>query len=207
MNASAETLAVQSTLSSLGLDWDRSRGRFGMVLFIITEAMLFVALFFSNFYLGGQDPHWPMDALPKLHYSIPMLAILVSSSFVLYGAERFVTRGRHLAARITVWATMALGLLFLYLQSREYQEHLKSLRPDSDAYGSLFYTITSLHAAHLILGLFVLGYASTLPLQPVPKPPYKPLRTAALYWHFVDAMWVVIVGLLYLLPRINGNPP
>jgi heme/copper-type cytochrome/quinol oxidase subunit 3 len=74
----------------------------------------------------------------------------------------------------------------------------------TDAYGSIFYTITSFHAAHLMLGLFMLLYVLALPqIGPGHKPPHRALHNASLYWHFVDFVWVLIVALLYLAPNIG----
>jgi heme/copper-type cytochrome/quinol oxidase subunit 3 len=66
----------------------------------------------------------------------------------------------------------------------------------------VFYTITSVHGLHVMLGLLFLAYAAVLPdPQGALRQPHRPLRTAVLYWHFVDAVWVLIVLLLYLLPH------
>jgi heme/copper-type cytochrome/quinol oxidase subunit 3 len=86
----------------------------------------------------------------------------------------------------------------------EYRDHLKTLKPTTDAYGSIFYTITSFHAAHLILGLLMLCYVFALPeIGPARKPPHRALHNAGLYWHFVDLIWVVVVVLLYVVPNIR----
>jgi heme/copper-type cytochrome/quinol oxidase subunit 3 len=100
---------------------------------------------------------------------------------------------------------MLIGLFFLLLQYFEYRERLKILTPQSSVYGSIFYTITSFHAAHLILGLLLLGYALILPrFEPAERPPYRPYHNAALYWHFVDFVWIFIVAILYVAPNVWG---
>jgi heme/copper-type cytochrome/quinol oxidase subunit 3 len=67
---------------------DDKRGTFGMALFIATEACLFIMMFFAYFYIGhGHPVRWFYEEPPKLHYSLPMLAILLSSSAVLYWGE------------------------------------------------------------------------------------------------------------------------
>jgi len=90
MSATADTL-IQA------LPWDNRRGTVSMVLFIVTEAMLFVALFFAYFYLGRGQPHWPMDAPPKLTLALAMLVVLVTSSVVLQWGENVSRRGRERA--------------------------------------------------------------------------------------------------------------
>jgi heme/copper-type cytochrome/quinol oxidase subunit 3 len=81
---------------------------------------------------------------------------------------------------------------------------MQDVLPQSDAYGSIFYTITTFHVAHLCLGLCMLIFAMVMPkLEPRQWPPYKPYHNAALYWHFVDLVWVFIVALLYVAPNIR----
>jgi heme/copper-type cytochrome/quinol oxidase subunit 3 len=118
--------------------------------------------------------------------------------------ERADKRGETGRARLFVGITMIMGAVFLWIQTIEYADHLKELKPTTDAYGSIFYTITSLHGAHLVLGLCMLLYVLVLPeIGPGRKPPHRSLHNASLYWHFVDAMWLVIVTLLYVVPNIR----
>jgi len=197
MTASAAHLELP-----LALPVDERRGTRGMLLFILSEAMLFLMLFFSYFYLGSNQPRWPMHPPPKLLLASIMLAILLLSSAVLYWGERASEQGRHVAARLSIGATLSLGIVFVVLQVFEYRDHLKTLKPTTDAYGSIFYTITSVHAAHLVLGLTLLAYVLVLPrVGHMGQPPHRPLKNAALYWHFVDAVWVVIVATLYVAPH------
>lgn len=195
---------VPTTHAPRDLPVDDRRGSMGMSLFILTEAMLFVAFFFAYFYLGHLMPHWP-PVPPKLAKAFMMLAILVSSSLVLAWGEKGLKRGDAGRARVATAVTIAMGLGFLLVQYWEYMDRLKELSPRSSAYGSLFYTITSFHGAHVVLGLLMLGYTLVLPGPGGEtyrgRPPYRPLHNASKYWHFVDVVWVFIVALLYVLPR------
>jgi cytochrome c oxidase subunit 3 len=178
------------------------RGQAAMLCFIFTEAVLFLMLFFSYYYLGHDAPNWASPP-PKLTMAFVMLAILVFSSGVLHWGERRIDEARTRAARAAAAATALLGLLFLSIQAVEYRERLLELRPDTDAYGSMFYLITGVHAAHVVLGILMLAYVLVLPeIGRNGKPPHQPLRTAALYWHFVDLVWVVIVALIYVAPHL-----
>jgi len=193
------------TFGGRRLGWDDRRGTGGMLLFITTEAFLFVTLFFAYFYLAHAAPHWPPKP-PKLTLALIMLGVLLTSSAVLYVGERRVRAGAQGSARLAVGGTIALGLGFLVLQGFEYRKRLKELRPTTDAYGSIFYTLTSIHGLHVTLGLLMLGWVLLLPrLEPMHRPPHRPLHNAALYWHFVDVVWVLIVAVLYLLPRVSGS--
>jgi heme/copper-type cytochrome/quinol oxidase subunit 3 len=193
-------MSTIATIAPRPLALDDRRGSMGMMLFILSESFLFLALFFSYYYLGADEPQWPPE-LPTLHFALPMLGILVASSVVLYWGEERVKAGRVTAAKLAIAVTLALGVIFLVLQYFEYSEHLRTLTPRSNAYGSIFYTITSFHAAHLVLGLLILAYVLALPLEPVSKPPHRPMHNASLYWHFVDLVWVLIVSLLYVFPH------
>jgi heme/copper-type cytochrome/quinol oxidase subunit 3 len=183
---------------------DDRRGTWAMVMFILTEATLFVFLFFTYYYIAynwkGPYPAEP----PKLTLALIMLGVLLASSIVLHMGERAEEAGSRGMARVAIAATIAMGIGFLVLQAIEYRNHLKELKPTTDAYGSIFYTITSLHGAHLLLGLLMLAYVLVLPeIGPGRKPPHRALHNAALYWHFVDLVWLIIVGLLYVVPNIR----
>jgi len=184
---------------------DTARGTWAMGLFITTEAMLFLMLFFSYYYMGHSNPVWPPEP-PKMRLALIMLAVLVSSSVVLRIGENASKRREFGRARAAVTGTLVLGVTFVILQVLEYADHLTHLRPTTNAYGSIFYTITSIHGAHVVLGLLMLSYVMVLPTEHMGsagKPPHHTLRNASMYWHFVDLVWILIVGLLYVLPNVN----
>jgi heme/copper-type cytochrome/quinol oxidase subunit 3 len=179
------------------------RGTWAMLMFIATEAMLFVCLFFSYYYLGHAVPKWPPEP-PEYQLALVLLAVLLASSGVLHLGEKAERRGAIGSARAWTGLTIALGILFVGIQVIEFRNHLKKLQPATDAYGSMFYTITSIHGVHVILGLLMLFYVLLLPeIGPARKPPHRPLHNASLYWHFVDLVWLFIVGLLYVIPNLR----
>jgi heme/copper-type cytochrome/quinol oxidase subunit 3 len=189
------------------LPWDEHRGIQSMAWFILTEAMLFVSLFFSYFLLRDQNAQWPMDEPPKLGFALAMLVVLLASSAVVEWGRKKAKAGDEATGRLALSITVLLGIVFLVLQGFEYHEHLKTMLPTDDAYASMFYTITSIHGFHVILGLLMLAYVAMLPhIGPgSDKPPHRPLHTASLYWHFVDAAWVVIVVVLYIAPHAGSG--
>ena len=189
-----------------GSGWplDDNRGTWGILITIATEATLFVVLFASYFYLENNKNRWAIDKPPKMHDAFIMLAILIGSSLVLHWGERQVKRERYVAGRIALAITILMGLCFLCVQAFEYRAHWKDLTPYSDSYGSIFYTITSFHAAHVVVGLLILIYTLILPrYSPALRSPYRPYHVAALYWHFVDIVWIFIVGVLYIMPNVR----
>jgi heme/copper-type cytochrome/quinol oxidase subunit 3 len=177
-----------------------------MYTVIATELSLFVCLFASYYYLGNNKNRWDIDRPPKVHFALILLGLLLSSSAVLRWGELQVQRASYRSARIAISVTAGIGLVFLLLQGLEYKEHWKTLTPWSDSYGSIFYVITSFHAAHVIVGILLLAYVAVLPRYgPTVAPPYRPYQTVAIYWHFVDLVWIFIVALLYVLPNMQAH--
>jgi heme/copper-type cytochrome/quinol oxidase subunit 3 len=183
---------------------ERNRGVYGVTMLILTEGTLFMCLFGSYYYLGADKYRWAIDHPPKLLKAFIMLAILAASSLVVMLGERLVEQKRYRLARGAVLTTILMGLIFIAVQVSEYMDHWKTLTPQTDSYGSIFYTITTFHAAHVIMGLLMLGYLSVLPnYGPTQLPPYRPYRVVALYWHFVDVIWFFVVLLLYVIPHFQ----
>src|SRR5579884_1190387 len=116
---------------------DDLRGSWGMALFIATEAALFLAMFFAYYYTDKTAAQWRTEIPPKLHYSLPMLAVLLTSSVVLHWGEKGVKQQQYGRGRIALAGTIFLGLVFLTLTYFEDMEHLQHLTPRTDAYGSI----------------------------------------------------------------------
>jgi len=99
-------------------------------------------------------------------------------------------------------AAIALGLLFLVLQGVEYGREKASFT--KDAYGSLFYTITGFHGAHVFVGLVMLTVVLVRALRGhFAKGRYEAVTNVALYWHFVDAVWLAVFTSLYITPHLR----
>lgn len=203
---SSTTLYVPSHHGEATRQWpiEDRRGLYAMYTVVATECSLFVCLFASYYYLGNDKNRWAIDRPPQLHFALILLALLLASSGVLRWGELQVARARYKSARVAISVTVAMGLVFLFLQVLEYQEHWKTLTPWSDSYGSIFYVITTFHAAHVLVGVLLLAYVALLPRYgPSITPPYRPYQTVAIYWHFVDLVWIFVVALLYVLPNLQ----
>jgi cytochrome c oxidase subunit III len=184
---------------------DQQRGLNAMWLVILTEAMLFVCMLGAYYYLGSNKDRWGEESPPDLMFPFILLAILLGSSIVLHWGERQVRVERFGAARIALWITVVLGIVFTVIQSIEYVTQWKQLSISSDSYGSIFYTITSLHGAHVIVGLLMLAYVGIQSrFGKAMRSPHKPYETVARYWHFVDVVWIFIVALLYVVPHFQA---
>jgi heme/copper-type cytochrome/quinol oxidase subunit 3 len=200
MKTESSVVLPDTPLDELPLDHER--GSMGMLLAITTEALLFVSMFFAYFYVGHHNRYWPAHP-PQFELALIMLAVLVSSSIVLHFGEKAVKKSKIGAARLWTLGAIALGVVFLVIQTVEYNKHFAEALPTANAYTSLFYTITSVHGLHVAVGLCMLVYVVLLPEigEHATKPPHRALHNASLYWHFVDTVWLFIVLLLYLLPH------
>jgi cytochrome c oxidase subunit III len=191
-----------SAASIRDLPIDQARGTAAMGWFVVSEAMVFVGLFFSYYYLGHGQPRWPIGDPPALPLPTAMVAILLLSCIALWAGGRLLRQGRDVSARYALVLTILLGCGFLVLNALDYNSESTSNPPTGNSYTSIFYVIEGVHAAHLILGLLFLLYALLLPrLGPTDKPPHGSYRNAAMYWYFVTAVWFVMYAILFIGPR------
>ena len=198
--ASTDWVRAESIRS---LPIDQARGVGAMAWFIASEAMVFVGLFFSYFYLGHLRSRWPTDSPPHLGLASAMMAVLLVSCIVIWWGRRALGSGGSPAARMALLITAVLGCVFLVLSAYDYNNHVRDLPPTTDSYTSIFYVIDGVHAAHLMLGVLMLLYALMLPrLGPTEKPPHAPYRTVAMYWYFVTVVYAAVYCILYLVPRL-----
>ncbi|MEA2361735.1 MAG: cytochrome c oxidase subunit [Thermoleophilaceae bacterium] len=173
----------------------------GMLLFIISEVMLFGAFFTAYFFIRVvADSGWfPMDGkdLPKLIAGVNT-AVLVSSSVTMHWALEGARRGNRRAMQVGLLTTAALGLTFLSVQVNEYV-HI-GFAPHDNAQGTIFYGLTGLHGAHVAVGLTLLVFATLRAFRGhfTPKE-HRGVEVPGIYWHFVDVMWIVVYSSVYLL--------
>ena len=181
---------------------ERQRGKWGMWLFMASEGTLFALLFFAYAYLGTSTREWPPHNDPSIKFALVLLAILLASSGVMYIGEKAIKKGNVARLKVSLIGTLVLGVAFLVLQYFEYKHHLEHVTPFENAYGSIFYTITTFHLAHLILGFFMLLFVLARTYAGhFSKERHLAVENSALYWHFVDGIWVLVVFTLYITPR------
>lgn len=203
MSASSEHLRHADP--SFSRPAERERPLWAMALFIATEAMLFVMLFFAYFYLAGSKPNWPLHEDPSYTKALIMLGVLLLSSGVAHWGQKGIERGDNFTLQLGLVITLALGGAFIYITYQEYAAHLKKLTPWENAYGSIFYTITSLHFLHLVLGLLMLTFVLLRSFAGhFNEHRHAAVKNAVRYWHFVDLVWLFVVGILYLSPQFYG---
>lgn len=181
----------------------RASGWYGMLLLIATEAALFIYLLFSYFYLGSQTPGpWPPSGPPALGVAAANTLILLASSVTAAWGQRGIERGRSGRLLVGLVLSLLLGVVFVGIQVHEWLS--KSFTPDTNAYGSLFFTITGLHIAHVVAGLVILAcLALWTAMGRFRADRHVHVAVGILYWHFVDAVWLVVFASLFLTPRLG----
>lgn len=172
----------------------------GMLLFIISEIMVFGAFFTAYFFVRVVDGNpWPAEGteLPKLIAGVNT-AILLSSSITLHWALEAIKRGNRSAFKAGMATTAMLGATFLFIQVNEYV-HI-GFAPYDSAQASVFYGLTGLHGAHVALGLLILIIVTTRAFRGHFSPQeHRGVEIPGIYWHFVDVMWVIVYSTVYLL--------
>jgi len=125
-------------------------------------------------------------------------AILVSSSFTIHWAQSSIAKGNRFGLKAGMVLTFLLGLTFLFLQVNEYV-HL-GWGPHDTAQATIFYSLTGLHGAHVFVGLCALLIVTIRSFRGHYSPEHHlGMEVPGIYWHFVDAMWVVVYTAVYVL--------
>ncbi|MEA2365971.1 MAG: cytochrome c oxidase subunit [Thermoleophilaceae bacterium] len=173
----------------------------GMLLFIISEVMLFGAFFTAYFFVRvvadqGWFPVQDVD-LPRLIAGVNT-AILISSSFTMHWALEGARRENRNALRVGLLTTALLGLAFLTIQVNEYV-HV-GFAPQDHAQGTIFYGLTGLHGAHVFVGLTLLTFATIRAFRGhYTAAEHRGVEVPGIYWHFVDVMWIFVYFTVYIL--------
>jgi heme/copper-type cytochrome/quinol oxidase subunit 3 len=174
----------------------------GMVLFVAGEAMFFAALFGVYFSIRTSAGVWPPKSIgvPELAIPSALTAILVGSSAVLQFGVAAVRRGRLAMFRRLLALTILLGVCFLALQGYDYAQLTFGIR--DGIYPSLFYVMTGLHMAHVIGGVVLLSIVMwQAATGQISTGRHDPVEAAAIYWHFVDVVWIGLYTAFYLSVR------
>lgn len=171
--------------------------RLGLWLFIVSDAFVFAGLFVARFYLLGFDAH------PEANQLLGLLitTVLLISSYFMFRAETMMAYGDLKGFLRNSLVTLVLGTIFLIgVVGVEWQ--IAPGRPSDGAVWSLFYTMTGFHAFHVFTGLLFLFFV----WRRARKGLYSAERhwgveAAAIYWHFVDVVWMFFYPALYLIGR------
>jgi cytochrome c oxidase subunit 3 len=172
----------------------------GIMLFIISEVMIFGAFFTAYFFIRivNHDP-WPAHgtSLPEAVAGINT-CILVSSSLTIHWALTSIKNGNRFGLKAGMASTFLLGLTFLFVQINEYV-HL-GFSPRDTAQATVFYSLTGLHGAHVFIGLCILLVVCIRSFRGHYTPEeHRGVEVPGIYWHFVDVMWIVVYMTVYVL--------
>jgi cytochrome c oxidase subunit III len=171
--------------------------RIGLWLFIFSDAFLFGGLLVTRFYLfGGQRPH--LDQAVGLAVTF----ILLLSSFFMNRAETAIIHGDRRTFMRSTLLTIILGTLFLIgVVGVEWQ--IAPFRPGDSAMASVFYVMTGFHALHVLSGLIFLVIIYNHGRKGMySEERHFPVEAAAVYWHFVDVVWIFFYPALYLMGTV-----
>jgi cytochrome c oxidase subunit 3 len=172
----------------------------GMLLFIISEVMIFGAFFTAYFFIRVVDHNpWPAHGttLPEAVAGINT-AILLSSSLTIHWAVTSIKNNNRFGLKAGILSTFLLGLTFLFIQINEYV-HL-GFAPHDSAQGAIFYGLTGLHGAHVFIGLGILLMLTIRSFRGHYSPEHhRGLEIPGIYWHFVDIMWIIVYTTVYVI--------
>jgi cytochrome c oxidase subunit III len=175
----------------------------GVILFVASECVFFAALFGAYFTIRAQAPTWPPEGFTAEHikaWPIPAIAtsLLVLSSVTMQFAVWAIRRGDRATMMRFLKITLILGGIFLAAQGYDYATLGFSIH--DTVFGTTFFTMTGFHGAHVAGGLVFIylmlarGWSGQLTRED-----HTGLEAAAIYWHFVDVVWIGLFATLYLL--------
>jgi cytochrome c oxidase subunit 3 len=180
-----------------------TRGRVGMYCLILGESAIFIIFVVAYIYYIGRSLYGPTPA-QVLEVPIFNTICLFSSSATIWLAERYLERG-NIKAFGWWWAlTAALGIEFLIGTGLEWHKliYRDGLTVSTNLFGTTFYSLVGLHATHVIFGLLGLTLVLAFTLAgKVTQAHSERIQVLALYWHFVDAIWVVVFSVVYIVGR------
>ena len=169
--------------------------RLGLWLFIVSDASFFLALLSSRFFVVGTDTPDHVDQ----PLGLVLTGVLLLSSLTAYSAESASRHGDQLKFRRYLLATIVLGVLFIAGVGYEWKAAFEHFGPTT-GYGTVFFTLTGIHATHVLTGLIVLAIVYFKGRKGRYGPDdYWPVEGAVKWWHFVDVAWVFIYPTLYLV--------
>jgi cytochrome c oxidase subunit 3 len=189
--------------------------QFGMWVFIVSEVLLFSALFtlYSAYRAEHPEAFAAGVRLMALVLGTVNTFVLLTASFLVAVAVHAIRRDRFRWAAVLLAGAAALGVVFLFLKGIEYAEHFRDgldpglyftaigpFDPALKLFFALYYVMTGLHALHVLGGVGVLSWLAWRARQGAYDRWYHtPLELGGMYWHFVDIVWLFLWPAFYLL--------
>jgi len=174
------------------------RGRLATWLFLAAESLFFGGLLSAWGVLRSQTPDWAEGAGPSLGVGLGMTALLLAASVVGHTASVRARDRRPVAGRLLLAAGLALA--FLGAQALEYRGLVaEGHGPDASVRWGVFWALTLCHGLHVLIGVLWLAAVAASRLRAAPDAPAGPVDYGVLYLHFVDAVWLLLLVLLYVI--------
>lgn len=179
------------------------RGRVGMWCLIIAESAIFSIFVVAYLYYAGKSLSGPT---PAQVLDVPYFAsiCLFSSSLTILLAERALHRGKIRQFGLFWFLTLALGVIFLVATGLEWDRliYRDGLTVSTNLFGTTFYSLVGLHAFHVTVGAIGLAIILLFTLLGAVKQEHaERIGVFAMYWHFVDAVWIVVLSVVYFIAR------
>lgn len=180
-----------------------SKGRVAMFCLIIAESAIFTIFVLAYVYNIGRSLYGPT---PQQVLDIPLFntVCLLSSSLTIWQSERAIEHGKVKAFGLWWFLTFVLGAIFLVGTGFEWHKLIyeDGLTLGTNLFGTTFYSLVGLHATHVIVGLLALLTVLLFTVTGrVHQEHAERIQILALYWHFVDAVWVVVFTVVYIIGR------
>src|SRR5216683_348227 len=179
------------------------RGKVGMACLIFAESAIFTIFVVAYLYYVGKSLSGPTPR-EVLETPIFYTICLLSSSLTIHFASKLLERGRR-GSFLGLWfLTIALGGLFLYGTGQEWHRLIyeRGLTISTNLFGTTYYSLVGLHAFHVTAGLTLLAIVLLFGLAGRVGPEHSArVGVLSLYWHFVDAVWIVVFTVVYVLGR------
>ena len=179
-----------------------SRGRVGMLSLIIGESAIFTIFVVAYVYYIGRSAYGPTPRILDVPYFNTVC--LLSSSLTIWLAEHSIERGKIRAFGLWWAVTLLLGATFLVGTGIEWSRLIvvEGLTIRTNLFGTTFYSLVGLHATHVVVGLVGLSIVMLFTLfGRIEQRHAERIQVFALYWHFVDAVWVVVFTVVYIVGR------
>lgn len=180
-----------------------SRGRVGMFSLIAAESAIFTIFVVAYIFYVGKSLSGPT---PRDVLTVPILSTicLLSSSLTIHLAVRALRNAKSGSFGFWWFVTLTLGAIFLIGTGREWHRLIfhEGLTVSTNLFGTTYYSLVGLHAFHVTVGLIVIAIVMTFTLLGKVTSKYSErLEVFSLYWHFVDAVWVVVFTVVYVIGR------
>jgi cytochrome c oxidase subunit 3 len=201
MMKNASTIPIDGAVE---MQWTQPyRGTVGMACLIVAESAIFIIFVVAYIFYIGKSLTGPTPA-QVLELPIFGTICLLSSSITVHYAVSALRKDNLRKCSLWLAGTVLLGTIFLITTAQEWYHLIRydGLTLQTNLFGTTYYSLVGLHATHVIVGLIMLSIALVLSLRGSVKEQHsEKLEVLSIYWHFVDAVWVVVFLVVYVLGR------